>query len=71
MAASEGQVPGWHGDAQPNGSAECQCSSSVYETDLLVVGAGPAGASLACFLTSHGSSGIKLVHGMHHLLPYG
>ena len=27
-------------------------------TDLLIVGAGPAGASLACFLASHGQSQI-------------
>lgn len=29
-------------------------ASNVVETDLLVVGAGPAGAGLACFLTQHG-----------------
>jgi NADPH-dependent 2,4-dienoyl-CoA reductase/sulfur reductase-like enzyme len=28
----------------------------LIETDLLIVGAGPAGASLACFLASHGRS---------------
>jgi flavin-dependent dehydrogenase len=26
----------------------------IVKTDLLIVGAGPAGASLACFLASHG-----------------
>lgn len=26
----------------------------IIKTDLLIVGAGPAGASLACFLASHG-----------------
>lgn len=26
------------------------------ETEFLIVGAGPAGASLACFLTSYGTS---------------
>lgn len=26
----------------------------IIETDLLIVGAGPAGASLACFLSAHG-----------------
>jgi flavin-dependent dehydrogenase len=26
----------------------------IIETDLLIVGAGPAGASLACFLASYG-----------------
>lgn len=30
------------------------------ETDILVVGAGPAGASLACFLASHGLRGIMI-----------
>lgn len=28
--------------------------SSVIETEFLVVGCGPAGAGLACFLASHG-----------------
>lgn len=28
--------------------------ASIVETDLLIVGTGPAGASLACFLASHG-----------------
>lgn len=27
---------------------------SMMETDLLIVGTGPAGGSLACFLASHG-----------------
>jgi len=26
----------------------------LINTDLLIVGAGPAGAALACFLASHG-----------------
>ena len=26
----------------------------ILETDLLIIGAGPAGASLACFLAQHG-----------------
>ena len=26
------------------------------KTDLLIIGAGPAGASLACFLAAHGMS---------------
>ncbi|KAL1838135.1 hypothetical protein VTJ49DRAFT_3014 [Mycothermus thermophilus] len=30
----------------------------VVKTDLLIVGAGPAGASLACFLASYGRTGI-------------
>ncbi|KAH6842198.1 FAD binding domain-containing protein [Chaetomium sp. MPI-CAGE-AT-0009] len=31
---------------------------AVVKTDLLIVGAGPAGASLACFLAAHGRKGI-------------
>lgn len=29
---------------------------AMTDVDFLIVGAGPAGASLACFLASHGSS---------------
>ncbi|KAK4152517.1 phenol 2-monooxygenase [Chaetomidium leptoderma] len=32
----------------------------VINTDLLIVGAGPAGAALACFLASHGRTGIMI-----------
>ncbi|KAK3386868.1 FAD binding domain-containing protein [Podospora didyma] len=32
----------------------------IIETDLLIVGAGPAGAALACFLASHGRTGIMI-----------
>ncbi|OCL03302.1 hypothetical protein AOQ84DRAFT_368495 [Glonium stellatum] len=32
----------------------------VVETDHLIVGTGPAGASLACFLASHGLKGIAI-----------
>ncbi|KAK0708638.1 FAD binding domain-containing protein [Lasiosphaeris hirsuta] len=32
--------------------------SAVVKTDLLIVGAGPAGAGLACFLAAHGRTGI-------------
>ncbi|KAK3322657.1 FAD binding domain-containing protein [Apodospora peruviana] len=32
----------------------------VIKTDLLIVGAGPAGAALACFLASHGRTGIMI-----------
>lgn len=48
----------------PNGINSDSCSDSsktingnhdaALETEFLVVGAGPAGAGLACFLTSHG-----------------
>ncbi|KAL2352871.1 FAD binding domain-containing protein [Cryomyces antarcticus] len=43
---SNGQNP--HGDL------------NTVETDLLVVGTGPAGASLACFLASHGLKGTMI-----------
>ena len=33
---------------------------SNMETDLLVVGTGPAGGSLACFLASYGENGLLL-----------
>lgn len=36
-------------DDQPSST-----SSAIAETDLLIIGAGPAGASLACFLAQHG-----------------
>jgi ribulose 1,5-bisphosphate synthetase/thiazole synthase len=32
-----------------------QDEEHVVQTDLLIVGAGPAGASLACFLAHYGS----------------
>ncbi|KAF2180248.1 hypothetical protein K469DRAFT_753481 [Zopfia rhizophila CBS 207.26] len=34
--------------------------SSVLETDHLIIGAGPAGASLACFLAQHGLNGVMI-----------
>lgn len=33
---------------------------AILKTDLLIVGAGPAGASLACFLGSHGLTGTMI-----------
>ncbi|KAH6682997.1 FAD binding domain-containing protein [Halenospora varia] len=39
---------------------ETASQSSSIETDLLIIGAGPAGASLACFLAQHGLKGIML-----------
>lgn len=38
------------------------------ETDLLIVGAGPAGASLACFLASYGTKSIEIA--MHLKLMF-
>ncbi len=41
-----------------NGHVERNASEETVETDMLIVGAGPAGASLACFLASYGIKGI-------------
>ncbi|KAF2469919.1 uncharacterized protein BDR25DRAFT_370577 [Lindgomyces ingoldianus] len=35
-------------------------TNSMIETDLLIIGAGPAGASLACFLASYGKNGLVI-----------
>ncbi|KAK3388506.1 FAD binding domain-containing protein [Sordaria brevicollis] len=34
--------------------------NNIIQTDLLIVGAGPAGAALACFLAAHGRTGILI-----------
>jgi ribulose 1,5-bisphosphate synthetase/thiazole synthase len=39
-------------------------SGAILETDLLIVGAGPAGASLACFLAQHGEQDLALERGI-------
>lgn len=42
-----------------NGNSEnagATVTEAVIDIDLLIVGAGPAGASLACFLGHHGES---------------
>ena len=36
--------------------AEDRADLPVIDVDVLISGAGPAGASLACFLASHGKS---------------
>jgi 2-polyprenyl-6-methoxyphenol hydroxylase-like FAD-dependent oxidoreductase len=41
-------------------SAPPASEEHVIETDLLIVGTGPAGSALACFLASHGLKGIML-----------
>ncbi|TPX13400.1 uncharacterized protein E0L32_006130 [Thyridium curvatum] len=48
-----------HGDLRaPAGDGKT--ASGPLETEFLVVGAGPAGASLACFLASYGLKGIMI-----------
>ena len=42
------------GDVRVESSASNVHDGSVVETELLIVGAGPAGAALACFLSYHG-----------------
>lgn len=44
----------------PNGDSTSSDSSPIIETPYLIVGAGPAGASLACFLASYGLKGIMI-----------
>ena len=43
-----------------NTSTKMDDQIPTIKTDLLIVGAGPAGASLACFLAQHGFAGIML-----------
>lgn len=43
-----------------NGDNALHDDAPLVETDLLIVGTGPAGASLACFLTSYGLKGIMI-----------
>ena len=42
-----------------NGTTNGEVGKHI-ETDLLIIGTGPAGASLACFLSQHGLKGIML-----------
>ena len=42
-----------HQHPSTNGVHDASTTAS-FSTDLLIVGTGPAGASLACFLASHG-----------------
>lgn len=44
----------WHADRSKNVTA-------TLETDVLVVGTGPAGASLACFLAQNGERWNQMV----------
>ncbi|KAJ5527093.1 hypothetical protein N7513_011252 [Penicillium frequentans] len=43
-----------------NGDGTHRKPASVTSTDVLIVGTGPAGASLACFLASYGIRGIMI-----------
>jgi thioredoxin reductase len=38
---------------------EVQAMEPDIETDCLIVGAGPAGVSLACFLINYGMAGVQ------------
>jgi 2-polyprenyl-6-methoxyphenol hydroxylase-like FAD-dependent oxidoreductase len=50
-----------------NGNANQNANeAATLETDLLIVGAGPAGASLACFLASHGQTNTVFIHAQFH-----
>lgn len=40
--------------ATVNGNRGGAFAATIVETDLLIIGAGPAGAGLACFLAQHG-----------------
>jgi len=47
-------------EAAADGVQHAQERLPLVETDLLIVGTGPAGASLACFLTTYGLKGIMI-----------
>lgn len=54
---TNGEVNG-HVNGQVNGHGQSPVRSDgqkLVETKILIVGAGPAGASLACFLASYGN----------------
>ncbi|CAK3997996.1 related to phenol 2-monooxygenase [Lecanosticta acicola] len=50
-------VPNGNGSRDTNQNTDHE---GIIETPFLIVGAGPAGASLACFLASHNLTGIML-----------
>ncbi|CAG8983068.1 hypothetical protein HYALB_00006096 [Hymenoscyphus albidus] len=49
-----------NGSGAINGGNATSSKPEMIETDLLIIGAGPAGAALACFLAQHGLKGIML-----------
>ena len=46
--------------AATNSAPTPNSSSQTLETDILIIGAGPAGASLSCFLARYGLKGITI-----------
>ena len=48
-------------NAEINGALTNDSDVGHLETDFLVVGCGPAGASLACFLGSHGAYKVSFL----------
>ncbi|KAM5354646.1 hypothetical protein ACJ41O_001293 [Fusarium nematophilum] len=44
----------------PNSSASANNMADIVETEFLIIGCGPAGASLACFLAEYGLRGIMI-----------
>ncbi|KAL5591188.1 hypothetical protein FOVSG1_010077 [Fusarium oxysporum f. sp. vasinfectum] len=47
-------------DQAEQANATIENPSAIVDTECLIVGCGPAGASLACFLTSYGLKGIMI-----------
>lgn len=50
----------WLSNDKGNGSTSPNAETEPTYSDVLIVGAGPAGASLACFLTSYGIKGVMV-----------
>lgn len=42
-----------------NGNSQPEATTNMISTDILIIGAGPAGASLACFLAFHGKLNLE------------
>ncbi|KAL2000629.1 hypothetical protein VTN02DRAFT_2844 [Thermoascus thermophilus] len=54
------------GAALAYGNGQSEATTKTISTDILIIGAGPAGASLACFLASHGIHGIMVSSASTH-----